>query len=124
MAGLIQQGAEFLSEVRSSNLAEPVVYAPLAGPPVTVDATINATNFQQTNGDGVVEEFRSFDFIVEKSAMATKPPPGSQFKLTRGATVFTYQVMPDNGMPGSHDGDSYDTCWRAHTKLVKTEAAP
>lgn len=125
MADLLQQGDQFIADMRKSHVSRDVTYEPAAGGSVGVAATIGRTMFEVSQvGEGMFEPWESRDFIIAVGDLAAEPKEGDIIKEPIGAThVATYKVLAPRGVPGWKWCDASRTGYRIHTKHQRTEAA-
>ena len=128
MTNILQQGADWLEDMRHRHATGAVTYARDADS-VDVQATIGRTVFEVDNGRGILEKYESRDFLILSEDLVlggtpTLPERGDKVRETQGGTVHVYEVMAPGKEPHYRYSDPYRKTLRVHTKLVDTEAAP
>jgi len=122
MPELLKTGMDYLHDTLAAQNSVTVTYRRVADT-VDVAAVIGRTLFENDDEIAVIEKERSRDFIIIKAVLilsgsTIEPQRGDQIDETRGSTVYTYEVLSDNGAPAFRDSDDYDKAFRIHTKLV------
>ena len=128
MTNILQQGADWLEDMRHRHATVKVTYA-RDTESVVVQATIGRTVFEVDNGRGVLEKFESRDFLVLTQDLVlggspVLPERGDAIRETQGPTVHVYEVMAPGKEPHYLYSDPFRKTLRVHTKHVGTEAAP
>lgn len=123
MPELLKTGMDYLHDTLAAQNSVTVTYRRGADT-VDVAAVIGRTLFENDD-DEIVEKEKSRDFIIIQAVLilsgsAIEPQRGDQIDETRGSTVYTYEVLADDGRPQFRDSDDYHKAFRIHTKLVST----
>ena len=123
MPELLKTGMDYLHDTLAAQNSVTVTYRRGADT-VDVAAVIGRTLFENDD-DGIVEKEKSRDFIIIQAVLilsgsAIEPQRGDQIDETRGSTVYTYEVLADDGRRQFRDSDDYHKAFRIHTKLVST----
>ena len=90
---------------------------------VELTALPGKTDFEVDDGNGVIVEYRSRDYLIrtcelELAGTLVEPKRGDQIKETVGNKIHTYEVMrPDGGEQVWKHADPTRNVIRVHTKL-------
>jgi hypothetical protein len=127
MADLLQQGSDWLEDMRSAHAARPVVY--LRGTDALgVAATVGKTVFRLDKGYGLTERVEARDYLILGSSLALNgeaflPQAGDRIREISGDQAFIYEVMAPGGEPCWRWSDPYRRTLRIHTKQIDVEDA-
>ena len=117
MADMMSDGSEWFAEQLKANCSESITYN-RGSDSVTLSATIGRTEFELANEYGIVETFRSRDYIFTKSDLvlsgsATIPMSGDIIVEGSGS----YEVLSPGGSQCYRE-DEYGQVFRVHTKKI------
>ena len=125
VADLLQQGSNWLEDMREAHATRPVVYV-RGTDSVEVAATVGRTVFRLDKGYGVMERVEARDYLVLGSAMALSgaailPKAGDRIREIEGGKAYVYEVMAPGGEPCWRWSDPYRRTLRIHTKQIAVE---
>lgn len=125
MTNILQQGADWLEEMRHRHATVEVTYA-RGTDSVPVLATIGRTVFEVDNGRGILEKFETRDFLIRTEDLVlgggpVLPERGDTIRETQGPTVHVYEVMAPGKEPHYRYSDPFRKTLRVHTKHVGTD---
>lgn len=86
---------------------------------VALTATPGRTQFELDNGDGVILNIESRDYLIDPADLViagTASAPASGDRITEGDRV--YEVMPFGREPAWRWSDTHRTRYRVHTKQI------
>lgn len=121
MADMLAAGAAWLTDRLRSSAASTVAYV-RSGNTATVPATIGQSRFESQDGNGVIEQWESRDFIIKTEELPYgEPQRGDRIYEQLGGVAQIYEVAAPRGVPLFHYGDAFQTCVRVHTKRVDAD---
>ena len=121
MADMLAAGAAWLTDRLRSSVASTVAYV-RSGNTATVPATIGQSRFESQDGNGVIEQWESRDFIIKTDELPYgEPQRGDRIYEQLGGVAQIYEVAAPRGVPLFHYGDAFQTCVRVHTKRVDAD---
>ena len=125
MADLLQQGCDWLAEIRARHAGKTVTYR-RAEQSVEVTTSIGKTEFEVDDGYGLMQRFESRDFLVLAhelvlSGQATLPASGDRISETQDGRTFEYEVTAPGKEPCWRYSDPYRRTLRIHTKQIAAE---
>jgi hypothetical protein len=121
MADMLAAGAAWLTDRLRSSAASTVAYV-RSGNTATVPATIGQSRFESQDGNGVIEQWESRDFIIKTDELPYgEPQRGDRIYEQLGGVAQIYEVAAPRGVPLFHYGDAFQTCVRVHTKRVDAD---
>ena len=121
MADMLADGAAWLTDRLRSSAASTVAYV-RSGNTATVPATIGQSRFESQDGNGVIEQWESRDFIIKTDELPYgEPQRGDRIYEQLGGVAQIYEVAAPRGVPLFHYGDAFQTCVRVHTKRVDAD---
>lgn len=121
MADMLAAGAAWLTDRLRSSAASTVAYV-RSGNTATVPATIGQSRFESQDGNGVIEQWESRDFIIKTDELPYgEPQRGDRIYEQLGGVAQIYEVAAPRGVPLFHFGDAFQTCVRVHTKRVDAD---
>ena len=129
MANLLRQGAAFRNQIRHAHMTDLVSYVRGESDPISINATVGRTEFDQADNDGLILQYKSRDFIVrtidlEIDSIATTPLKGDVIIETDSdGTMHYFEATPFNGGPVWEWGDQHRNSIRIHTKFIRKESA-
>ena len=126
MPDILEQGAAWLEEQRVKYCSREMTYR-RGAQTVQVNATVVLSEYGVDNGNGIVEQFESRDFLVAAAELVfggeiTLPQRGDLIVETISGVTYSNEVM----VPGG-DGDCwqwsdrYKRVFKIHTKRTGTE---
>lgn len=129
MSDILQTACSALQAVRHGSLSQTVTYR-RGEATIEIAATIGRTIFEVDDGQGVIVQVESRDWLVRVSdlvlgwpGVATEPKPGDRVEATSGATVRVYEVTAMAGEKCWRYSDPYRETFRIHTKQLDTREA-
>jgi len=119
MSDLMQSAMTWLEGKREALLTGSVTYS-RGVTSLVMNATMGATEYEQSDSDGMLTAIKTKDFIVRKAdfdATFGKPQTGDQVvQIVNGAT-YTYEVnSPTGEQPFSRD--PYELSLRINTQAI------
>jgi len=122
---LLQQGSDWLQEMRHTHASQPVTYS-RGGEQVVLNATIGKSSYEVDDEYGLRVKAEMVDFLirVEDLVMATQktfPQAGDQIRVIRGEQTIVLEVMALAGQGCWRYADSFGQTIRIHSKQVGTE---
>ena len=119
MSDLMQTAMIWLEGKREDLLSGSVTYS-RGGTSLVMNATMAATDYEQTDSDGMLTAIKTKDFIVRKAdfdATFGKPQTGDKVTQTVNGSEYIYEVnSPTGEQPFSRD--PYELSLRIHTQAV------
>lgn len=88
-----------------------------SGTTLLLNATKGVTNFEEVNGDNVLTEVTSTDFILRSSDLNFSPVEGDMVVETIGTTRYTYEVKAFSSAR-CYSEDNYKLSTRVTTVLT------
>ena len=118
MADMLADGAAWLTDRLRSSAASTVAYV-RSGNTATVPATIGQSRFESQDGNGVIEQWESRDFIIKTDELPYGEPRRGDLIIEEldGVATF-YEVTAPRGVPVFHWADAFQEVIRIHTKQV------
>jgi hypothetical protein len=119
MPDMLDTASAWLDSVHKSQVSQTVVIRSGSEMSAEISATIGSSDFQEDNGEGIVTNWQSRDYMIavadyQLSGRITKPFPGHQI-LEAGRT---YEVVSPGDEPAARYSDTSQRTWRVHTKLI------
>jgi hypothetical protein len=113
VADLLQQGSQWLGQMRTAHCSSPVEYrrAPDA---YTVSATYGKTDYDVADESGLTIGSHVWDFLIQANELGLEPEPGDVI-VTNGRK---YEVMNLGGEGCWRWSDPYRQTYRIHTKDI------
>jgi hypothetical protein len=98
MPDLLEQGAKWLSQLRTTNTSRAVAYC-RAGQTVSLNATLGANHHDIENDSGAMERVAGQDFIVPAASLdfgsgPFLPEQGDRISFTEGILTRVFEVLP------------------------------
>jgi len=98
MTDILQDGLDYLDEVRKAHLTQSVVYTRGANT-VTLLATMGATKYETTNEYGITVGGEVIDFLLTAAdlilaSVTVEPEQGDTITVTRNAEAHIFEVLP------------------------------
>lgn len=127
MADLLQQGSDWLEDMREAHATRPVAYV-RGVDSVEIFATVGRTVFSIDKGSGVMERIEARDYLVTASALTLGgvvilPKAGDRILEAEGDKAYVHEVMAPGGEPCWRWSDPYRKTLRIHTKQIAVEGA-
>lgn len=121
MPDMLAAGAAWLSDRLRASAAATVAYVRGVNT-ATVLATIGQSRFESQDGNGVIEQWESRDFIIKTEELPYgEPQRGDRIYEQLGGVATIYEVAAPRGVPLFHYGDAFQTCVRVHAKRVDAD---
>jgi len=122
---LLQQGSDWLQQMRNTHASQPVTYS-RGAEEVTLNATIGKTTYEVDDEYGVRVQAEVIDFLIMADDMVLGgekllPEPGDKISVTRGVDIVVFEVMSLAGQGHYRFSDSYGQTLRVHTRQVDRE---
>jgi hypothetical protein len=121
MPDMLSTGANWLTDQLRSYASVTVAYV-RNGNTATVPATIGSSTFESADGNGIVEQWESRDFIVKVAELPYgEPYRGDRIYEELGGVSMIYEVATPRGVPLFRYADAFQTAVRIHTKRVDAD---
>jgi hypothetical protein len=121
MPDMLSVGANWLTDQLRANAAVTVAYV-RSGNTATVPATIGSSTFESSDGNGIIEQWESRDFIVKVEELPYgEPRRGDRIYEELGGVSQIYEVATPRGIPLFRYADAFQTAVRIHTKRVDAD---
>lgn len=117
---MLRTGAGWLADQLAANAAVTVTYV-RHNTRVQVAATVSNSQFQSTDGNGVVEVWESRDYMVKVADFPFREPArGDRIIEKVGDVTTTYDVVTPRGVPLFHYADAFRHSMKIHAVAVKS----
>jgi len=123
---MLQRGQAWLSQKLTQHASRMVTYQrdELS---VELSATIDKSEYEQDDGEGIVTRAQVRDFLINtkdllSSVIGTWPRRGDRIIETDGEITFVYELMSIGNEPPWRYSDPFRIKLRIHTKLVSQES--
>lgn len=125
MANVLANASAWLADMRTKHAAETVEYE-CGGYRVSLAATLGRTMFEVDEGNGVLTQVESRDFLVKASDLVLDgqtvlPERGAKIRQTIGTVTHVYEVLAPKGQDVYKLADAHRNTLRIHTKHVDRE---
>ena len=125
MADLLQQGSNWLEDMRTAHASQPVTYS-RSGEQIIVQATIGKTSYEVEDDYGLRVQGEVIDFLIRADDLVlagakTEPQEGDQIRISRADKVEVFEVMNLAGQGHFRYSDSFGKTLRIHTRQIGSE---